>query len=1060
MFGAQKLKIEIIDTLNSDKVLNAEYTAAESPTFILNGDEDKFTNLNTTELHFNMVVTSLEDGVFFHLFTGAEIRFKVLLLNFDDAENPEILWSGFLLPEQYSEPYIGSTYFVEFVATDGIGRIKDRYLPGNYYQDNTSVLDVIHKCLILTGLRLPILFAEAIQNSGFDLNYKDLDVQTKSYKKDNDKKDAYSILLACLESIGCKLFQYKNQWIIVGLNRINDTEINFKKFEITSTLTLNYLGEQIITRNIIKGNFLATPIIEVLSPLQKMEITWDAGNAENLIPLDAVTHLPINIDTDISDRSIKYWETFTDKSISLNVWLLLVSDDYGNVISNIGSYYNGLIAPQNVSLEDKVSGPFVSFDTKLITVLFSDLENNFAQLATPFFIEGNSEIDQFATLEIEFSQYTDKTSAEIQTYLDLSGAYSNVVAGGSGISNFTAGNHGLTTGDFVKLTYENGLEKSYQVTYIDGNTFSIAVSKDLEEPIAGKWVIDPFKNHFFFAVTRKDLKNQSANLEEVVLSNFATVGVPSGIYDFQISHDKGTIKCFLEIEKLLLLKDGYYNIKLYPAVTHDFFTGLQVFTKCNFTKVVESEIKIIKERNINYTTSHSLEVFHAGTQNNLSNKSFVFGDTVVSAINNGSLIDESITLIPTFFTSSPTYANNILFYTIILFGLSDLDFIRLKNGYKLFLQKAGEQTVNEISELDYTVLDAPELGGKVIYQINFHAILSDALYIGANDVVMIKQTGEGAIDFSEYWLDKWKRVNVVESIGYLEALAKIYQNCLHEFNFKISGEIIGLLTPFDLVEFKFKGQRRYNPVTLTLNLVEGKSDVVLIESKINTSLESDTLEDLDFEDDNNDDDLVLVPEITIQATAIAPSWFSYLWQIQVSYNFIDINPVNAILSAKQLTDSVANGGIYTGLEKTQSITAATGSVTINMAAFTGGENGWWEVSIEQDGILSNIEYVEILPVVGLPSERIELAFIDIGDILNYTGKFSINYIGFTPVTVNQYLQKYDINTQATIDAPIVTAISPSLTEQTITLPSSGSWKVYLIAEGKNSNEVGWLSIQI
>jgi hypothetical protein len=843
--------------------------------------------------------------------------------------------------------------------------------------------------------------------------------------------------------------------MIIGLNRINEDVITFKRFEITNIFNLNYVGEEVITRNIIKANFFATPIIQVLSPLQKMEIVWDANNAENLIPEDAVSHLPVNIDTDIDDRTVKYWQTFTDDGLILKVWLLLLSDDYGNITNNLGSYYNGLIATPNVSLEDNISGPFVFFNTILTTVLFSDLENNFAQLQTPFFIAGSSDVEQFATLEIEFSQYTDKTPAEIETYLNLSGVYTNVVSVGAGVSNFTAADHGLTTGDFLKLTYENNLEKSYEATVVDGNTFSIGVSKDLDEPIAGKWVVDPFKNHFFFAVTRKDLKNQSASLEEVVISNFSTVGVPSGIYDFKISNDKSTIKCVLKIEKLLLLKDGYYNIKLYPAVTHDFFTGLQVFTKCNFTKVEESEIKIIKERNINFTTSHDLEVFHSATQNNLSDRNFVFGDAVVTAINNGSLFDESITLTPTFFTNSPTYTNTVLWYTIILFGLSDQDFIRLKNGYKLFLQKSGEQTVNEISAIDFSVLDVPELGGKVIYQINFDAIPSGALYIGANDTVIIKQTGEDAIDFAEYWLDKWQRVNVVESISYLEALAKIYQNCLHEFNFKISGEIIGLLTPFDLVEFKFKGQRRYNPVTLTLNLVEGKSEVVLIESKINTSLEADTLEIVDV-----DDVVVLAPEISIEATAIAPTWFSYLWQIQTSYNFIDINPVNAILTARQLTDSVANGGVYTGVEQTQNITSATGSVAINMAAFTGGENGWWEVSVAQNGVLSNIEYVEVLPVADLPSERIELAFIDVADVLNITGKFSINYIGFTPVTVNQYLQKYDINTQANIDAPAVTSISPALTEQTITMPSSGSWKVYLIAEGKTSNEVGWLSIQI
>ena len=136
-----------------------------------------------------------------------------------------------------------------------------------------------------------------------------------SYIKDDDKKPAYDILLAVLESIGCKLFQCQQQWFVIGLNRINDDVVLFHKYQNSNILKLEFVEEVTLTRSIVKKVFEASPSITVIPPLKKMTTTWDAENEDNLIPEDVVTHLPVNIETDIEDRTPKYWSLQTDKDL-------------------------------------------------------------------------------------------------------------------------------------------------------------------------------------------------------------------------------------------------------------------------------------------------------------------------------------------------------------------------------------------------------------------------------------------------------------------------------------------------------------------------------------------------------------------------------------------------------------------------------------------------------------------------------------------------------------------------------------------------------------------------
>src|SRR5690606_29646934 len=74
-------------------------------------------------------------------------------------------WPGFILPDAYSEPYTDGPIPVKFRATDGLGRLKGKYLPDDFYKDEKSVVKILAKCLELTGLGLNFRFAPAIENS-------------------------------------------------------------------------------------------------------------------------------------------------------------------------------------------------------------------------------------------------------------------------------------------------------------------------------------------------------------------------------------------------------------------------------------------------------------------------------------------------------------------------------------------------------------------------------------------------------------------------------------------------------------------------------------------------------------------------------------------------------------------------------------------------------------------------------------------------------------------------------------------------------------------------------
>ena len=128
---------KIIDTKQNDLTTLVE--KAEGSSIILEwlgGDKKDDLLIVGSRLSFTMVGMSQSDGQYLDLFTGDETRYRVT----QEDENGVLIWQGFLLPDSYSEPYTNSPILVDFTATDGLGRLKGKYLPEDFYEEEKSII--------------------------------------------------------------------------------------------------------------------------------------------------------------------------------------------------------------------------------------------------------------------------------------------------------------------------------------------------------------------------------------------------------------------------------------------------------------------------------------------------------------------------------------------------------------------------------------------------------------------------------------------------------------------------------------------------------------------------------------------------------------------------------------------------------------------------------------------------------------------------------------------------------------------------------------------------------
>ena len=981
---AEYFNINIIDTTENNMPLVLERTQVNAPQLLYNGQEDHFGHLFTSELSFNILVTTNNDAQFLHLFTGSETKYKVTLELFVN-NIPSIAWEGFLLPELFNEPLKDEGYFVEFVATDGIGLLKQKELSLSFYKDKKSVIDILHSCLSLTGLSQPIIYAEALQNAGFTLDYQDLAIQTSAYASDTNAS-AYEIINYIIESLGCRLFTYKQNWYLIGLNRFAELSIAATKYPPNSADNIIQPGvAYTITRDILEQPYFATPTITALPVLKKAVVNWSHNNSKYILPEDVVTHYPVNYDTDSNDRTVQYWQIVTNSGITLEVWIkslaniLNINEDE---LTKDASYF-GIIELRD-RLE-RLNGPFLSFTDSVANA--TALERRSAKLITPVYVNGATDLEKYASLKIEF--------------------------------------------------------------------FIIAESTATSEELETAFNNQEFNQHFFKLI-RSDYKEATVADSEEVLTNFIGFGAPTGAFDFELSIgtktilEQGTVNVVsgkLDIPKILLTKDGYYNLIIYPVVAHSLLTDVKIYEKIEFTMSEDATVTTSVERGVDFTTEHEVAIFHNGNEANRSPQSFLFSDDLMASLDAGTIPSVNSLTATRFYSKEPVTINGVINYYSITFGFYDVDYYNVKNGYDVYMKKP-DGTMSLVPASLYTIEENAAAGGKILKQIDYVPEQPSDYFQAADELHLIYR-----LNYPDNWLNTWRRFGVDESVAYDTALARMYVDIQKNMSYIFNGDYAFLVGPLDIIQYNYTTTLHKIPTKINMSLHGNRTSVTAIQSNQGAISYLDTTDILE--------PTPVEASIVISSKAIAPGLFTTSWVLNTRYDIVGVSPVNATLTAIQLDNSVANGGLPTGLERSGTIVSSEGLFVIDFPTPMGTDKGWYKVVVNLGIIQSNIEYVEVGTNVAPPaSGSITIIKEDTEALTPTQGAYTATFTNFTPVDiVQQVVQEIDPITYANIGSASVTVISNILAVQTFTVSGSGAYKLTVVATGYSpvieSNELGW-----
>ncbi|MGQ7945005.1 PKD domain-containing protein [Flavobacterium sp. WC2509] len=260
--------IDIIDQELSQSLFVIEVASREGITLSWNGSDKKDElKIVGSSLAFDIAHTELKDAKFIRYFTGNEIRFKTELRQYSDNA---LLWTGFLVPDTYSEPYTNSVTFVEMTATCGLGRLKGKYLPESYYRDEKSIIDILCKSLSLTGLQLDLFFNPAIENS-VEKSYKNIFIDTASFVDKSKKQDVYKILETLMNDMLCVCYQADGRWNIEGINQRSIRGYNAKLYDYQG----NDLGVLSGNKLYKKIKALVTPNVTMIPPYNMITVTHE-----------------------------------------------------------------------------------------------------------------------------------------------------------------------------------------------------------------------------------------------------------------------------------------------------------------------------------------------------------------------------------------------------------------------------------------------------------------------------------------------------------------------------------------------------------------------------------------------------------------------------------------------------------------------------------------------------------------------------------------------------------------------------------------------------------------
>lgn len=261
--------LDIIDTENSDYTTALENARRNNIVLSWQG-KDALDELvlvgSTVRFDMEVPVTNNIDAAFISLFTGDEQRYRVEIRRESDAF---LVWQGFLLPDAYNEPYKGGNFFVNFEAVDGLGRLRGKYLPDEYYEVEKSVVDIITSCLALTGLQFDVVLAPGIDNKQ-EKDWNNIYLYGAHLMNGEKQKDAYTILNDIVHDTGSRCYQHLGRWFIEGLNKSGMITYSAHIYDYEGAL----ISQSDITKVVknVSGLQLKTPNVTMQAPYKLVTV--------------------------------------------------------------------------------------------------------------------------------------------------------------------------------------------------------------------------------------------------------------------------------------------------------------------------------------------------------------------------------------------------------------------------------------------------------------------------------------------------------------------------------------------------------------------------------------------------------------------------------------------------------------------------------------------------------------------------------------------------------------------------------------------------------------------
>ena len=285
MANIYHIYIDIYDTtLPEWEKIPLEDAERFSCKLVYEGEDDKFQAIMASRLDFTLEVdieNSTQELFYDNLFTGDELRWKAVIYNQDDEE----LWQGFVLPDEYTEPYTTGTFYVRFSATDNLGTLKGKYLPSTFFRSKQSFIKIIADCLKQTGLTLPLYVAPSVYNSVAFGRYDKLFLDGALWFENDKKVNTYQILEDVLDGMGCTLWQQEGYWWIVGAHAKGVG--NYTKNEYDADGVFVDSGYQIV-RKPLYLDWYASPQVALKPPFKEISIVSGVEQSASVFPEDIV----------------------------------------------------------------------------------------------------------------------------------------------------------------------------------------------------------------------------------------------------------------------------------------------------------------------------------------------------------------------------------------------------------------------------------------------------------------------------------------------------------------------------------------------------------------------------------------------------------------------------------------------------------------------------------------------------------------------------------------------------------------------------------------------------